>query len=234
MRLILAIALLALGAAGAQAAEDRYGPRDPAAAPTAGRPWSGTMLDWRGKSPAPTPPAATPPAPSRPALTPGGLYQPGRTPPPPPGFVASGYGLAPAPTPAAATPPPEPRSLYDRPSPLRTPPAALPAPPAAAPVPGGPAAAGAPVRFYSLHREFGPAPDPIPAPPRGESLAFRPEASLAGAVALTGVGDGVRKDDEDDGGLGGVGVEDEAEEAARAAKREAERAAARRAAAGGQ
>lgn len=233
MRLMFATALLALlSAAGAQAGEDRYGPREPAAAaPRPAQAWSGAALAWRGKAPAPTPPATPSTPPARPALVPGGLYQPGRAPAPPPAYVASGYGLAPAPVAAPAAPPPQ--SLYDRPSPLQTPPAALPTPPTAARVQGGPATGGAPARFYSVHRDFGPQPDPIPPPPPGDGLAFRPEGSLAGAVALTGVGDGVRKDDEDEGGMAGVGAADEVEDAERAAKREAERAAARRAAAVG-
>jgi hypothetical protein len=84
-----------------------------------------------------------------------------------------------------------------------------------------------------VHRDFGAQPDPIPAPPPGAPLAFRPEASISGEVKPTGVGDGVLKDGEDVDmvGMGVVGADDQAEEDARAARREAERAAARRAAA---
>lgn len=230
MRLVLAIAVVTASAASAQAAEDRYGPSwsgGPAAVAT---PYTGPLLSWGGKS-APaqvTAPQAAPP--QRPETFPGGLY---RSPPVPLAPVArvapvtAPQGYAPAPYAPAAT---APQSLYSRPA-AATPVAALAPPPAPTAIQGGLYASYAP-RFYSVHRPYGETPDPIPAPPPGDRTAFRPEASLAGAVALSGVGDGVQKDDAgDDDGMAGVGAMDDAEEAERAAKREAERTAARRAAA---
>lgn len=227
MRLALVLVILATSAFGARAAEDRYGPSatgGPGAPATP--PYAGPLLGWAGK----TAPSARRPvetsAPARPAPMPGGLYR--ATPPQAaPTMAPTAASAAPA---RYATPPAAPQSLYGGPAPqsVRAPP---PPPPSATAVQGGLYAAAGP-RFYSVHRPYGEAPDPIPTPPTGDRLAFRPEASLAGAVALSGVGDGVRKDDADDGGMAGVGVEDGAEEAERAARREADRAAARRAAAG--
>lgn len=226
MRLALALIALTASAASAQAAEDRYGP---SAAVTGGpmsdssRAYAGPLLSWNGKVAAPTPPPATSLAPSaRPALAPGGLY---RAP-----------NLAPAPTPMApasyAPPVAAPQSLYSRPAPQQAVADTLPPPPSATTVQGGLYASSGP-RFYSVHRPYGETPDAIPVPPPGDRMVYRPEASLAGAVSLSGVGDGVRQDGADDGGMAGVGAADEAEDAERTAKRNAERAAARRAAAGG-
>ncbi|MBI5941906.1 MAG: hypothetical protein HY859_15935 [Caulobacterales bacterium] len=106
-------------------------------------------------------------------------------------------------------------------------------PPSPTAVQGGLYASSGP-RFYSVHRPYGETPDPIPATPQGERLAYRPEASLAGEVALSGVGDGVRDPGAaSDEGMTGVGAADAQEEAEREAKRDAERVAARRAAASG-
>lgn len=236
MRLVLAIAVLAASSASAHAAEDRYGPRRApapsvavAAAPTT-QPYSGATLGWSGKSAAPTPPAAQAAAPVRPGLMPGGLYRASAPVAPTPVAVA-----APPPAPAAfaaATPPAAPTSLYSRPA-AQTPVDRLPPPPSPTAVQGGLYASGGP-RFYSVHRPYGETPDPIPAVPAGERLAFRPEASLAGEVSLSGVGAGVRDPDSPlDDSMAGVGAADAQEEADRAAKREAERTAARRAAAAG-
>lgn len=229
MRLVLAIALLAASVVSANAAEDRYGPRQ-AAAPVAGtlsspagQPYAGAMLGWSGKSAAPTPQAARPPAPVRPTLMPGGLY---RSAPPPQAPVAA---APPAPAGYASA---APTSLYSRPT-AQTPVDRLPPPPSATTAQGGLYASSGP-RFYSVHRPYGETPDPIPAVPAGERMAYRPEASLAGEVALSGVGDGVRDPDAPfDEGMAGVGAADAQEEAERAARRDAERAAARRAAASG-
>jgi hypothetical protein len=225
MRIVLAISALAASAVGAHAAEDRYGPPGVAAPSAATRPYAGPMLTWGGKTPAPAPQAAGPAAPARPEILAGGLYRPGALPAVP----------AARPSPAAWTAPPQaPQSLYDRAAPQAA--GALPPPPGPAPAPAGLYAAS-PVRYYSVHRQYGEQPDPIPAPQPGPGLAWRPEASLAGATMNSGVGDGVRDDDDDDVGMGGVGAADAAEEAERdierQAKRDAERAAARRAAAGG-
>lgn len=229
MRLVLAIALLAASVVNANAAEDRYGPRQ-AAAPVAvglsspaGQPYAGAMLGWSGKSAALAPQAAQPAAPVRPALMSGGLY---RSAPPPQVPVAA---VAPAPAGYASA---APTSLYSRPT-SQTSVDRLPPPPSPTAVQGGLYAGSGP-RFYSVHRPYGETPDPIPAVPAGERMAYRPEASLAGEVALSGVGDGVRDPDASlDDGMAGVGAADAQEEAEREAKRDAERAAARRAAASG-
>lgn len=228
MRLVLAIAMLAASVVDANAAEDRYGPRqaaEPVAATTSAtaRPYAGSMLGWSGKSAAPAPQAAQPSAPVRPALMPGGLY---RSAPPPPQAPVVAAPPAPAGYASAA-----PTSLYSRPA-TQTPVDRLPPPPSATTAQGGLYASSGP-RFYSVHRPYGETPDPIPATPQGERLAYRPEASLAGEVALSGVGDGVRDPDASDDGMAGVGAADAQEEAEREAKRDAERAAARRAAASG-
>lgn len=244
MRLLLAITLLAVSATGAQAGEDRYGSRRaPAGADAAGRPaplpYSGPMLTWSGKTAAPAIASAAPrqQLPARPDMMSGGLYRGAPAPQLP-------MAMAPAPAPAAprvmtaapagyAGPTAQqaaPQSLYSAPAP-RAAAASLPPPPSATMVQGGIYASAGP-RFYSVHRPYGETPDPIPAAPAGAATAYRPEASLAGAVALSGVGDGVLSEGQDEGGLGGVGASDAAEEAGRAARREAERAAARRSAAG--
>lgn len=170
MRLVLALAVLACSAASAGAAEDRYGPSSPR--PTAA--YAGPLLSWTGK----TESAATAPvALARPL--PDGLYR----------AAAPQVPLSPARPPAApatAFAAPLPQSLYDRP----TTPAAPPGPVALAPA-ASQYASSAP-RLYSVHRQFGAEPDPIPAPPPGDGWAYRPEASLAGATRASGVGDGVR------------------------------------------
>ena len=229
MRLVLAITLLAASAVSAHAAEDRYGPAHTAtpgvAAPT---PYAGTLLGWSGKSPPAAPAAAQPSAPVRPPLMAGGLYRSAPQTPMPPTPTPAGY--RPAPAPAGYAPAPAPTSLSSRPV-AQAPVDSLPPPPSPTAVQGGIyASSGA--RFYSVHRPYGVAPDPIPAVPAGERMAYRPEASLAGAVALSGVGDGVRNPDaESDDSMAGVGAADAQEDAERAARRDAERAAARRAAA---
>ena len=229
MRIALAIAVLAASASSAHAAEDRYGskrtaPPDSAAVAATLQPYAGAMLGWSGKSAAPTPQAALPSTLARPALMPGGLY---RSAPPPQAPVAA---AAPA-SAGYASAAPAPTSLYSRPS-TQTPVDRLPPPPSPTTVQGGLYASSGP-RFYSVHRPFGETPDPIPAVPAGERLAYRPEASLAGEVALTGVGVGVRDPDASDDGMAGLGAADAHEDAEREAIRDAERAAARRAAASG-
>ncbi|QUD86098.1 hypothetical protein [Phenylobacterium montanum] len=153
---LLVAPVLALSAAGgALAGQDRYGPSmrpesgaDQAPAPT-------TYLTWPGKAPVAARPAAEP----RPL--PSSIYAP------PPAL-----GLRPAESPSAYAP--------QKPAPVRTASAALhprpapvakPAPPPAqpaAPVQPTPAAVAAnsamPAHFYSVQREFGLKPDPIPLP----------------------------------------------------------------------
>ena len=233
MRLVLAIAVLASSAVSAHAGEDRYGPARATVTPDAARstalPYAGKMLGWSGKTAAPTAAAGTrPPEPGRPELMRGGLYRPAPPSSAPAAMAAPARPAASAPAPYA--PQAAPQSLYSAPAP-RAAAAALPPPPSATVTQGGLYASAGP-RFYSVHRPYGETPDPIPATPPTASAAYRPEASLAGAVALSGVGDSVQSEGQDDGGFGGVGASDAAEEAERAAKREAERAAARRTAAG--
>jgi hypothetical protein len=242
MRLVLAIAILASSAVSAHAGEDRYGPRAaPAAGGQAPVPYSGPMLRWSGKTAAPAIASAAPrqQAPARPELMAGGIYGRGAAtqPPmaiPPAAAYTAPRALSAAPAPARYAPSPAqpaaPQSLYSAPAP-RAAAATLPPPPGATAVQGGLYASAGP-RFYSVHRPYGETPDPIPATPEGGAPAYRPEASLAGAVALSGVGDGVLSDAPAGDDLGGVGASDAAEEAERAARREAERAAARRSPAG--
>lgn len=230
MRLVLAIAVLAVSAVSAHAAEDRYGPRPgapvaaaTAAAPGTMQPYAGATLGWSGKV-APTPVAAPSAAPSRPAMIPGGLYRPAPAPQTPVAAAPAAY----APPVASAAP----TSLYSRPV-AQQQIDLLPPPPSPTRVQGGLYASGG-ARYYSVHRPYGETPDPIPAVPEGERMAYRPEASLAGAVALSGVGDGVRDVNAPaDGGMAGVGANDAQEQAERLVRRDAERAAARRAAAAG-
>jgi hypothetical protein len=246
MRLLITLAVLAVSATSAHAGEDRYGSRRASAGmDAAGRPaplpYSGPMLSWSGKAAAPAiaSTATRQQSPARPDLMSGGLYRGAPAP-------RSPLAMAPAPTPAGpramtaapagyAGPPAQqtaPQSLYSAPAPRAAAASPPPPPPSATMVQGGLYASAGP-RFYSVHRPYGETPDPIPATPAGAATAYRPEASLAGAVALSGVGDGVLSEGQEDGGLGGVGASDAAEEAERAARREAERAAARRAPAGG-
>lgn len=232
MRLVLAFAILTASAVSAQAAEDRYGPARAAtdAAAVAASAYSGPMLSWSGKAPPAPPPMARPATPVRPEMLPSGLYRPAVVAPLAPAPVAY---AAPAPAPMAYAPTaPAPTSLYSRPAPQAAAVDTLPPPPSPTAVQGGLYASGG-ARFYSVHRPYGQTPDPIPAVPQGERMAYRPEASLAGAVALSGVGDGVRDPDAaSDDGMAGVGAADAQDEAEREARRDAERAAARRAAAG--
>lgn len=232
MRLVLALAVLAFSAASAQAAEDRYGPSRATAAGAAmsAQPYTGATLMWSGKVAPVAPQAVQATATARPAPIAGGLY---RTPPPAPTVpmtTAPTAAFPPGPVRYAPPPAAAPTSLYSRPV-AQAPVDRLPPPPSPTAVQGGAYASTGP-RFYSVHRPYGETPDPIPAAPQGERMAYRPEASLAGAVSLSGVGDGVRDPDAmADDGMAGVGAADAQEEEERAAKRELERAAARRAAA---
>lgn len=151
MRLVLALAvgLAWTGGAVAQPAPDRYGPPRPVATPaTPAVLYEGPMLRWAAKR-APAPAAAV------------AAVEPAR---PEQMILARQYVRAPQPglRPALGLP----ASLYDAPpvAPSATqaaPAAAAPRQVAAAAAPP-PRTAGAPTRLYSLHREYGMAPDAIP------------------------------------------------------------------------
>lgn len=197
MRLVstLALTTAALALASVAQAGDRYGPpparrplataapAQPGAAPTPIS-YNGPLLNWAGKRPAQAP--VQPAAPGAPQRIPGGLYrgQPGVPTPP----------VAPAPPPAPYAPAALPDSLY---APVRAAPSApvAPAPPVAPVAPAAPVAtlppppspqrlaasspyASSTPRAYSVIREYGGTPDPIPAPAYAGSPAFRPETSL--------------------------------------------------------
>jgi hypothetical protein len=171
MRFALAalFAIAGASAASAEVVQDRYGPPRKAAQPVAlaalgESAYSGPLLGWSGKAapraeaPAPQPaaPQAYSPAPhaTQPVL-------------PRPQYAPRPTAAAPAPTappatirPARAAAMPAP-ALASRPKPVLA--GGLPetAPPSAAPRP-----TAAP-RYYSLHREYGRAPDAIPAQATG-------------------------------------------------------------------
>lgn len=161
MRLALALVTLACaGSAAAEPVQDRYGPPRKAAA-TQARAYEGRLLGWAGKA-APQPPAAAEvavrvePQPQPPEVRAAAPVAPAAPPP------------RPAMTERAAAPLPQ--NLYDAP-------AALPAPPprvteiAAAPPPP-PRPHAAPSRLYSLHREYGMAPDTVPATASGSNYVL--------------------------------------------------------------
>jgi hypothetical protein len=164
MRLILAAILAFAGAssASAQAVQDRYGPPHsrPASpvvvASLASRPYEGRLLSWTGKAAAP--PEAYAPAAEPPAFEP---------PAPPPQPAPRPVAMAPArpvfaPRPALQPAPPPAR--FERPLAAAAPIApALATPMQATPAPAAPPRAGGTPRYYSLHREYGRAPDAIPA-----------------------------------------------------------------------
>jgi Wiskott-Aldrich syndrome protein len=147
----LALALVALACAGSAAAEpvqDRYGPPRKAPPPHA-RAYDGRLLGWAGKS-----------APALPQVEPAQV-------------AARPQPLPPARPPEAAPPPPVrqaaaalPQSLYDA-----APPAPAPAP-RLAQVQPPPQRGAAPSRLYSLHREYGMAPDAVPAVPSGANYVL--------------------------------------------------------------
>jgi len=137
---VIAFALAGATAASAQPAQDRYGPprpaRERAFEVAALRGYQGPLLGWANKRTAPTPPAAP-------------AAQPEFAPTP-----------APAPPVAMAAPAPRPQAL---PQPQRMAYApARPQPIAAPQAPPPHHDAGAGPRYYSLHREYGLAPDTIP------------------------------------------------------------------------
>lgn len=194
MRVILAFAttLALASSAAAQTVPDRYGPARPvvmAAATTPAAVYGGRMLSWSSKTapvaeapqvpqapPAPQPRAERPPAQadlmSR-AYTLGAVEQPTPAParpaslydsPSPQAFAPQ--PLAPQPAPIARQSAPAPRQSAPAPAVAQQQQPAEPIRMAAAPMtpPGG----GAPVRLYSLHRQYGMTPDPTPQVPKGE------------------------------------------------------------------
>jgi hypothetical protein len=166
MRLILAAVLAFAGAssASAQAVQDRYGPpRSRTASPVvvaslAPKPYEGRLLSWTGKAAAP--PEAAAPVAEAPAFQP-----PAPAPQPVPRPVAMAptrpvFAPQSAPEPAPKAPP----ARFERPLAAAAPIAPAPIMPAqAAPAPATPPRAGGTPRYYSLHREYGRAPDAIPA-----------------------------------------------------------------------
>lgn len=180
MRVILAIATgLAFfaTAAAAQTVPDRYGPPRAGvqtASAAQAMAYGGRMLSWASKV-EPAPAASRPP---EPAAAQAQAPQPRRELMASRAYTLGEIEQAPEPQPAyAAAPPARPASLYDTPAPRTAAAAPQPAPAAPAPVrlaaaptaspmaaPGG----GAPTRLYSLHREYGMAPDPTPQVPAGE------------------------------------------------------------------
>jgi|KBSSwiStaDraftv2_1062776.scaffolds.fasta_scaffold51031_2 hypothetical protein len=133
---VIALALAGATAASAQPAQDRYGPprpaRERAFQVAALRGYQGPLLGWANKRTTPAPPAA-------PAAQP---------------------EFAPTPAPVAmSAPAPRPQAL---PQPQRMAYAPVRPQPTAAPQAPPHHDAGAGPRYYSLHREYGLAPDTIP------------------------------------------------------------------------
>jgi len=169
MRLVplLIAALAGASAAAAQPAEDRYGPARAQplrmASNSASGAYQGKMLSWSSRAFTPQiPEQATPVAAPRtiaPQLPASAAPAPPRIPPPrisPPRISPPRVAAAPAPA--------LPDSLYSPPpaaAPVRMAQAQIPAPA----TPG----AGSHVRLYSVHRQYGMAPDAIPAPPASGS-----------------------------------------------------------------
>lgn len=179
----LACALVACASARAQSAsESRYGPA-PERAPTpvagralgyAGAPYAGRSLGWSGKREivAPAPQAAVQVQPWWARTAPQAQQ--------PPTARAAYSAPAPAFAPQALQPSgaPRPQSLYDAPAPALAASPAPPVKPAAPPSAPQPAFRDGQVgaRTYSVGRQFGMAPDPIPAagPPRMVLIAPPP------------------------------------------------------------
>jgi hypothetical protein len=195
----LCAALCATSAVAEPVVQDRYGPPRrrapeaaapaPIAAPEKVAVYQGPMLGWSGKR-VPTAPAAAPTqVAARPDPMPMARSFRAPTAPvaPPPAPVAEPSAAEPAlpdpvvaaPVARAAPPPrserplppptaraPAPQSLYDAPPPAATPAAAAPRPAPAA------ASGAAPSRLYSLHREYGMAPDALPPLPARTSYVL--------------------------------------------------------------
>jgi hypothetical protein len=211
MRLVLLLPVMISVAAPAYAEgarESRYGPTTPRQSAAAAAPYTGPLLGWASKQASVTSQAdtATQPAP----IAPWARYQPAS--------VAASSSRVAAPTPSASA---LPDSLYATPRAKPTAPSlaaraptspapAPPTPPAAAPprqqvaaMAGAPRTTGA--RFYSVSRESGLTPDPIP--PAGPDTrvlitADAPAASAQDATPVHGSADwlaaGVNGDDDQD------------------------------------
>jgi hypothetical protein len=197
MRFVLAITILTVSATAAQATEDRYGPTRDRSRAASGQgvaaPYTGPMLTWTGKTPAPMAASAAPAMPQAVAPWAG------------PVAAVTGQRAAPYPSMAAQAPiatdygpapqigqPNLPNSLYDRPAvppmaaapsaptPRYEPPvslqAAAPAGQRAAPYPS--TSAQVPIAAY------GTVPEAAPKPALSTSLYGRPAAAPA-AVAPT-------------------------------------------------
>lgn len=250
MRLVLAITILTVGAAGAQAAEDRYGPPRARSGTASGQavaaPYTGPMLNWTGKTAAPmaaTPAPSLAPAMPQPMAAWAGpaAAAPGQRAAPYPSIyapapIAAAYTPAPQ-APATAVQRPLPTSLYDRPA--AAPVAAAPAAPAPAPRPAAPARPQAaltpapssptPVRApgdagrskaYSVLREFGGVPDPIDIPPPTSYWATRADTAPVDTVEASLAPAGGVGADEVAGAAGG----EETSESARRRERDRDRA----------
>lgn len=186
----LALALLTLACAGSAAAEpvqDRYGPPRKAS-PSASTPtpaYDGRLLGWPGKAapqprpaapeqsasvqPPPPQAAAAPPAPAKVAVRP----EPRRLADVPAAAPAAPAAPAPRAAPIQSAAAPLPQTLYDAPiappaSPPRMAQVAAAPPPPLQPQPRGAAHS----RLYSLHREYGMAPDTVPAAPSGSNYVL--------------------------------------------------------------
>jgi hypothetical protein len=172
-----AAVLLAAACAGVSAAQDQDG-----AAPSRGA-YQGPMLSWAGKTPqrvdqpvAPQPPVISDAPPPR-------YVAPSPPRSPPPRYIAPPPAApenASEPEPESA-PPPAPRIARVDPGPApRAPVAEAAAPPTPAAATPAPAAAATPdpghtgPRFYSLHREYGLTPDPIPVPAQRSTVLVGP------------------------------------------------------------
>jgi len=211
MRTVIAITALALSAAGAHAAEDRYGPPPTralvAAAGVAGSaqaaqslaptPYAGRMLGWSGKI-APRAPAVEQPAAAAVAAR-------------PIPFQPQAPGIQPQPQQRAAA---LPQSLYDRPMAPAGAPQTVPLPraAAAASLPPPPSAQraqapyGSAARAYSVIREFGGQPDPVTLPPPTSYWATRDQGQPV--LSDPTYGEGLSKKDAESTPREGVGEVD--------------------------
>lgn len=200
MRLVLALTIVTVSAAGAQAAEDRYGPsRDRSRAASgqgAAAPYNGPMLTWTGKTPAPmaaTAASAVPalPQPVAPWAGPVAAVAGQRAAPYPSIAAQAPVADAYAPAPQIEPRPALPTSLYGRPA--AAPMAAAPSSPSPRyDPPARPQAAAeagqraAPYRSMSaqtpITAAYGPAPQVAPKPALPSSLYDSPAAAPVAAV----------------------------------------------------
>jgi hypothetical protein len=187
--LATAAAVLLAGAwAGACIAQDEDG-----AAPPQGV-YQGPMLSWAGKTP---PRVAPPPAPPRSDYAPPSRYMA------PPSPSAAEPESAPPPRIARADPEPPPAAMAQPAAPPA--PVVPPAPAAADPGHTGP-------RFYSLHREYGIAPDPIPIPAeRSTVLVGPPDRGAEPGADAAGADDNAAKPAPHGDGQGADGADDQTE-----------------------